>query len=439
MQYYQHGNIMSQTDIRNLKDFIGKEVQVNGWVYNMRSIGKIWFVIVRDGTGYVQCVVSKDDVNDDIFKLEDVLTQESSLIVKGVVQEDKRSESGVEIIAKDIEVVHVADEYPISLKDHGVSFLMDNRHLWLRSKKQFAIMKIRQRIIKSIRDFFDNRGFVLIDSPMFTGNAVEGTTTLFETDYFNRSAYLTQSGQLYQEAGAMAFGKTYCFGPCFRAEKSKTRKHLTEFWMVEPEIAYCDINQNMDLIEEFISYIVSECLEHCSQELEILDRDLSKLKNIATPFPRISYDDAFKILKDKDHDFEYGSDFGAPDEEAIASQFDKPVMIHSWPHETKAFYMKRDPEDEKVVLGMDILAPEGYGEIVGGSERETDIDILIERIKEEKLNQSDYDWFLDLRKYGSVPHSGFGMGLERVVAWICGLSHIRETIPFARTMGRLNP
>ena len=280
MQYYQHGNIMSQTDITNLKDFIGKEVQVNGWVYNMRSIGKIWFVIVRDGTGYVQCVVSKDDVNDDIFKLEDVLTQESSLIVKGVVQEDKRSESGVEIIAKDIEVVHIADEYPISLKDHGVSFLMDNRHLWLRSKKQFAIMKIRQRIIKSIRDFFDDRGFVLIDSPMFTGNAVEGTTTLFETDYFNRSAYLTQSGQLYQEAGAMAFGKTYCFGPCFRAEKSKTRKHLTEFWMVEPEIAYCDINQNMDLIEEFISYIVSECLEHCSQELEILDRDLSKLKNI---------------------------------------------------------------------------------------------------------------------------------------------------------------
>ena len=438
MQYYQHGNIMSQTDIRNLKDFIGKEVQVNGWVYNMRSIGKIWFVIVRDGTGYVQCVVSKDDVNDDIFKLEDVLTQESSLIVKGVVQEDKRSESGVEIIAKDIEVVHVADEYPISLKDHGVSFLMDNRHLWLRSKKQFAIMKIRQRIIKSIRDFFDDRGFVLIDSPMFTGNAVEGTTTLFETDYFNRSAYLTQSGQLYQEAGAMAFGKTYCFGPCFRAEKSKTRKHLTEFWMVEPEIAYCDINQNMDLIEEFISYIVSECLEHCSQELEILDRDLSKLKNIATPFPRISYDDALKILKDKNHDFEYGSDFGAPDEEAIASEFGKPVMIHSWPHETKAFYMKRDDSD-KYALGVDVIAPEGYGEIVGGGQREDHHDLLVKRIKDHGLPLDAFKWYLDLRKYGSVPHSGFGLGLERTVSWICGIDHIRQTIPFPRTMGRLEP
>ena len=299
---------MSGINIKNLKDFIGKEVQVNGWVYNIRSIGKIWFVIVRDGTGYVQCVVSKNDVSEDIFSLENILTQESSLKIKGTVQADDRSDSGVEILVTDIDVVHVSEEYPIALKEHGVSFLMDNRHLWLRSKKQFAIMKVRQNIIKSIRDFFDNRDFVLIDSPMFTGNAVEGTTTLFETDYFNRSAYLTQSGQLYQEAGAMAFGKTYCFGPCFRAEKSKTRKHLTEFWMVEPEMAFCDLKENMDLIEEFITYIVTESLKNCKDELKILERDVSFLEKVKSPFPRITYDEAAKILNDNGQKFEYGSD-----------------------------------------------------------------------------------------------------------------------------------
>ena len=429
---------MSGINIKNLKDFVGKEVQVNGWVYNIRSIGKIWFVIVRDGTGYVQCVVSKNDVSEDIFSLENTLTQESSLKIKGTVQADDRSDSGVEILVTDIDIVHVSEEYPIALKEHGVSFLMDNRHLWLRSKKQFAIMKVRQNIIKSIRDFFDNRDFVLIDSPMFTGNAVEGTTTLFETDYFNRSAYLTQSGQLYQEAGAMAFGKTYCFGPCFRAEKSKTRKHLTEFWMVEPEMAFCDLKENMDLIEEFITYIVTESLKNCKDELKILERDISFLEKVKSPFPRITYDEAAKILNDNGQKFEYGSDFGAPDEELIASQYDSPVMIHSWPHKTKAFYMKRDKSD-KLALGVDVIAPEGYGEIVGGGQREDDYDTLVKRIENHGLPLSAFKWYLDLRKYGSVPHSGFGLGLERTVSWICGIDHVRETIPFPRTMGRLEP
>ncbi len=429
---------MSGINIKNLKDFIGKEVQVNGWVYNIRSIGKIWFVIVRDGTGYVQCVVSKNDVSENIFSLENTLTQESSLKIKGTVQADNRSDSGVEILVTDIDVVHVSEEYPIALKEHGVSFLMDNRHLWLRSKKQFAIMKVRQNIIKSIRDFFDNRDFVLIDSPMFTGNAVEGTTTLFETDYFNRSAYLTQSGQLYQEAGAMAFGKTYCFGPCFRAEKSKTRKHLTEFWMVEPEMAFCDLKENMDLIEEFITYIVTESLKNCKDELKILERDVSFLEKVKSPFPRITYDEAAKILNDNGQKFEYGSDFGAPDEELIASQYDSPVMIHSWPHKTKAFYMKRD-ESDKLALGVDVIAPEGYGEIVGGGQREDDHDTLVKRIENHGLPLSAFKWYLDLRKYGSVPHSGFGLGLERTVSWICGIDHVRQTIPFPRTMGRLEP
>ena len=429
---------MSGINIKNLKDFVGKEVQVNGWVYNIRSIGKIWFVIVRDGTGYVQCVVSKNDVSEDIFSLENTLTQESSLKIKGTVQADDRSDSGVEILVTDIDIVHVSEEYPIALKEHGVSFLMDNRHLWLRSKKQFAIMKVRQNIIKSIRDFFDNRDFVLIDSPMFTGNAVEGTTTLFETDYFNRSAYLTQSGQLYQEAGAMAFGKTYCFGPCFRAEKSKTRKHLTEFWMVEPEMAFCDLKENMDLIEEFITYIVTESLKNCKDELKILERDVSFLEKVKSPFPRITYDEAAKILNDNGQKFEYGSDFGAPDEELIASQYDSPVMIHSWPHKTKAFYMKRD-ESDKLALGVDVIAPEGYGEIVGGGQREDDHDTLVKRIENHGLPLSAFKWYLDLRKYGSVPHSGFGLGLERTVSWICGIDHVRQTIPFPRTMGRLEP
>ena len=429
---------MKQTTINKLNNFIGEEVQLNGWIYNLRSIGKIWFAIVRDGTGFVQCVVTSNDVEEKVFNLESSLTQESSVIIQGIVQEDKRSDLGVEILVKGIEVVSIAEEYPIALKEHGVSFLMDNRHLWLRSKKQFAIMKIRQRIIKSIRDFFDNKDFVLIDSPMFTGNAVEGTTTLFETDYFSRSAYLTQSGQLYQEAGAMAFGKTYCFGPCFRAEKSKTRKHLTEFWMVEPEMAYCNLNQNMDLIEEFINYIVDQSLLHCKKELQILERDISLLEKVKSPFPRITYDKAVKILNDNNQKFEYGNDFGSPDEELIASKYDSPVMIYNWPHETKAFYMKRD-ETDKLALGVDVIAPEGYGEIVGGGQREDSHDTLVKRIENHGLPLDAFKWYLDLRKYGSVPHSGFGLGLERTVSWICGIDHVRQTIPFPRTMSRLEP
>ena len=429
---------MENISINKLKNFIGKEVQLNGWIYNIRSVGKIWFAIVRDGTGFVQCVVTSNDVSKDVFGLESTLTQESSVIVKGLVQEDSRSDLGVEILVKDIEVIHIAEEYPIALKEHGVSFLMDNRHLWLRSKKQYAIMKVRQNIIKSIRDFFDSRDFVLIDSPMFTGNAVEGTTTLFETEYFNRSAYLTQSGQLYQEAGAMAFGKTYCFGPCFRAEKSKTRKHLTEFWMVEPEMAFYDLKDNMDLIEEFIVHIVSQSIKNCKEELKILERDVSLLEKVKSPFPRITYDEAVKLLNDNGQKFEYGSDFGAPDEELIASKFDSPVMIHSWPHETKAFYMKRD-DSEKLALGVDVIAPEGYGEIVGGGQREDDHDTLVKRIEDHGLPLSAFKWYLDLRKYGSVTHSGFGLGLERTVSWICGIDHVRQTIPFPRTMGRLEP
>ena len=423
---------MKQTTINKLNNFIGKEVQLNGWIYNLRSIGKIWFAIVRDGTGFVQCVVTSNDVEEKVFNLESSLTQESSVIIQGIVQEDKRSDLGVEILVKGIEVVSIAEEYPIALKEHGVSFLMDNRHLWLRSKKQFAIMKIRQRIIKSIRDFFDNKDFVLIDSPMFTGNAVEGTTTLFETDYFSRSAYLTQSGQLYQEAGAMAFGKTYCFGPCFRAEKSKTRKHLTEFWMVEPEMAYCDLNQNMELIEEFINYIVDQSLLHCKKELQILERDISLLEKVKSPFPRITYDKAVKILNDNNQKFEYGNDFGSPDEELIASKYDSPVMIYNWPHETKAFYMKRD-ETDKLALGVDVIAPEGYGEIVGGGQREDSHDTLVKRIENHGLPLDAFKWYLDLRKYGSVKHSGFGLGLERLILFITGMNNIRDVIPFPRT------
>jgi len=430
---------MKNISINKLKDFEGKEVQLNGWIYNLRSIGKIWFAIVRDGTGFVQCVVTNNDVSSEVFSLESSLTQESSVIVKGVVQKDTRSDLGFEILVNDIEVIHIAEEYPIALKEHGVSFLMDNRHLWLRSKKQYAIMKVRQNIIKSIRDFFDNRDFVLIDSPMFTGNAVEGTTTLFETEYFNRSAYLTQSGQLYQEAGAMAFGKTYCFGPCFRAEKSKTRKHLTEFWMVEPEMAYCDLDENMDWAEKHVSYVVQWCLEHCKEELKVLERDTSKLEKTIAPFPRITYDEAVEILKNQGVDFEYGTDFGGTDETVISEQFDRPVMIHRWPCEIKAFYMKRDFKNEKLALGVDMIAPEGYGEIIGGGQREDDHDILLTRIKEHSLPLEPFQWYLDLRKYGSVPHSGYGLGIERTVGWICGTKHVRETIPYPRTMYRIEP
>ena len=422
--------------IQNYKD---KNIKINGWVYNSRRSGKIGFLTIRDGFGLVQGIVVKNEIGEELFDDFKSLTQESSLSITGKVVKNDRAIGGYEILVENFKIHHLSQDYPITPKEHGTEFLMSNRHLWLRSKKQHAILKVRHQIIKSIRDFFDMNDFTLVDTPIFTPNAAEGTSTLFKTDYFGKDAFLAQTGQLYGEASAMSFGRHYNFGPCFRAEKSKTRKHLTEFWMVEPEIAYCEIEEDMQWAENLLIYIVNQVLEHKLSELNTLDRDIDVLKKIKGPFPRLSYTECIDMLKKADFSIQWGDDFGSPEETYIANEYDCPVIVHRFPSDIKAFYMKRDPNDEKVVLGMDILAPEGYGEIVGGSERETDIDILIERIKEEKLNQSDYEWFLDLRKYGSVPHSGFGMGLERVVAWICGLSHIRETIPFARTMTRLNP
>ena len=428
-----------KTTISELKKYDGKEVSLDGWVYNIRSIGKIWFLILRDGTGLVQCVVVDKETDKTTFELENTLTQESSVTIDGIVRSEPRSVGGYELGVTNITIHQIADEYPISHKEHGADFLMSNRHLWLRSKNQNAILKIRHQAIKATRDFFDDNGFVLMDSPILTANSVEGTSTLFELDYFDRSAYLTQSGQLYGEASAMAFGKIYVFGPTFRAEKSKTRRHLTEFWMVEPEMAYCDLNENMDWAEKHVSYVVQWCLEHCQEELKILERDTSKLEKTIPPFPRITYDEAVNILKKQDIDFKYGSDFGGADETVISEEFDRPVMIHRWPSEIKAFYMKRDPENDKLALGVDMIAPEGFGEIVGGGQREDDHDILLSRIKEHKLPVKPFQWYLDLRKYGSVPHSGYGLGIERTVGWICGTKHVRETIPYPRTIYRIEP
>ena len=427
---------ITSKDIKNFKDQV---IDLKGWVYNTRRSGKIGFLTFRDGFGMLQCIVSKNDIGEEKFDLFKSLTQESSIGISGKVVENERAPSGFEILVSDIELLHLSKDYPISPKEHGTDFLMNNRHLWLRSKKQHAILKIRHQIIKAIRDFFDSNDFTLVDTPIFTPNAAEGTSTLFATEYFGKMAYLAQTGQLYGEASAMAFGRHYNFGPCFRAEKSKTRRHLTEFWMVEPEIAFCEVEEDMKWAEDLLVYIVEQVIKNKSDELSVLDRDIEVLKKIKSPFPRISYTECVEILQKDGFDVKWGDDFGSPEETHISSKYDSPVIVHRFPSEIKAFYMKRDPNNEKVVLGMDILAPEGYGEIVGGSERETDIDILLERIEEEGLNKEDYNWFLDLRKYGSVPHSGFGMGLERVVAWICGISHIRETIPFARTMTRINP
>jgi len=431
---------MKVVNIKNLDQFENQEVELRGWVYNVRSIGKIWFVILRDGTGLLQGVVVKGEASDKTFSLEHQLNQEDSIIIDGIVRKEPRSVGGYELGVKKIRVVnHVTEDFPISPKEHGADFLMSNRHLWLRSKRQNSIMRIRHQIVKAIRDFFDDNGFTLIDSPIFTSNAVEGTTTLFEVDYFERSAYLTQSGQLYQEAGATAFGKTYCFGPTFRAEKSKTRRHLTEFWMVEPEMAYVDLDENMTWAEQLIGFIIKRVLETCANELMLLERDITKLESIVPPFPRMTYDEAAGILKDNGVEFTYGSDFGAPDETILSEQFDKPILIHRWPANIKAFYMKRDSDNPDLALGVDMIAPEGYGEIIGGGQREDNLDILIDTIRHHDLPLGPFKWYLDLRKFGSVPHSGFGLGLERTVAWICGTKHIRETIPFPRTMSRLEP
>ncbi len=426
--------------INELKEYVGKEVTLQGWLYNKRSSGKVKFLIVRDGTGLCQCIVFKGNVSEEIFNLADSLTQESSIIVTGKVKEEPRSVGGYELDVTDLKLISMSKEYPITPKEHGPEFLMDHRHLWLRSKRQASILRIRHRIIKAIRDFFDNKGFTLVDSPIITPNACEGTSTLFETPYFDLGmAYLTQSGQLYAEASAMALGKVYTFGPTFRAEKSKTRRHLTEFWMVEPEVAFNDLNDNMDLAEEFLEYIVQSVLKDRMDDLKVLERDTTKLEMVKRPFPRITYDEAVEILKKNGQEFEWGNDFGAPDETTISNQFDRPVMVHRYPAEVKAFYMKRDPQNEKLALAVDVLAPEGYGEIIGGSQREDDLELLLQRIKEHNLPQEYFEWYLDLRRYGSVPHSGFGLGVERTVAWICGLEHIRETIPYPRMIYRNTP
>ncbi|MDD5581906.1 MAG: asparagine--tRNA ligase [Candidatus Marinimicrobia bacterium] len=425
--------------VKDVPQYVEKEITLRGWVYNIRKSGKIWFLIFRDGTNWIQCVIVRNEVSEDVFEMKNTLTQESSIEIRGVVKSAPRQAFGYEILVKDIKIFQIAESYPIALKEHGIEFLLDNRHLWLRSHKPHAILTIRSEVEKACRDFFDERDFVLVDSPMFTPNAAEGTTTLFETDYFGRKAYLTQSGQLYSEAAIMAFHKTYCFGPCFRAEKSKTRRHLTEFWMIEPEMAFYDIFDTMDLAEEFVSYLVQRVLKKCQNQLTFLKRDFNRLEAIVPPFPRITYDEAVEILKKKGFNFTWGEDFGAPHETAISEDFDKPIMIWKWPAEAKAFYMKRDPEDERYVLGVDMIAPEGYGEIIGGSQREEDINKLLARLKKENLPEEVFNWFLDIRRYGSVPHAGFGLGLERTLQWICGVHHIRECIPWPRTMVRLNP
>jgi len=427
------------TTVRELPQHIGKSVSLQGWVYNKRNSGKVKFLIFRDGSGTVQTVIMRDEVAPEIVEGFSKLTQESAVSIEGTVREDERAQGGVEIDVTKLTINHIAQEYPIGKKEHGPDFLLTNRHLWLRSSRPHAVLTIRDRFLKAIRDFYSDRGFLLLDTPIFTPAACEGTSTLFETDYFGEKAYLSQSGQLYGEAGAMAFGKVYCLGPTFRAEKSKTRRHLTEFWMVEPEVAYCDMDQAMELAEQFLEYTIQRVLKECQPELKTLERDTTTLERVKAPFPRVSYAESIKILHDKGIDFEDGNDFGAPDETAIGENFDKPVFIHRFPSKIKAFYMKHDPTDDSLAMGFDCIAPEGYGEIIGGAQREDDYDTLLKRLHEHNLDEKDFDWYLDLRKYGSVPHAGFGLGIERTVAWICGLEHLREAIPFPRLMHRLRP
>ena len=426
----------------------GQSVTIRGWLYNLRESGKLLFPIFRDGSGMIQGIVPKAAVAPEVFDAIKGLTQESSVIVEGKVRADKRAPGGYELDVSNVQVlqrVSETDPYPITPKEHGVEFLMEHRHLWVRSARQASILRVRAEIIKAARDFFDERGFVLTDPPILTPAACEGTTTLFPVDYFDEQAYLTQSGQLYIESTAMALGKVYSFGPTFRAEKSKTRRHLTEFWMVEPEVAYAELNDLMELAEQFISFIVKRCLEKRRADLQVIGRDVTKLEKIEAPFPRLQYDDAVKMLQEGhakgavENRFEWGGDFGSPDETYLSSQFEKPVMVHRYPAKIKAFYMEPDPERPELALCVDVLAPEGYGEIIGGSQRMASYELLVQRIKEHDLPQEAFQWYLDLRKYGSVPHGGFGMGIERAVAWICGLEHVRETIPFARMLHRLYP
>lgn len=428
-----------KTYIDSLSKSDGQEVRIEGWLYNARSSGKIRFLLVRDGTGIVQCVASVADVGEATFALIDTLTQETSLRVRGKVRKDDRAPGGYELQLRTLEIVGYSMDYPITPKDHSDAFLLDHRHLWLRSRRPHAILRVRHEATIAIRDYFNSNGFTLIDAPIFTPSACEGTTTLFETNYFRTKAYLSQSGQLYNEAAASAFGKVYCFGPTFRAEKSKTRRHLTEFWQIEPEVAFLEFDGLLDLVEDFTCYVVSRTLDRNREELKILERDTTALENVQKPFPRIAYSAAIDLLQQKGFAVTFGSDFGAPEETAIAEHFDKPVFVHRYPKEIKAFYMKTDPEDDRLVLGTDLLAPEGYGEIIGASQREDDLEKLIDSIKRHNLPIQDFEWYLDIRRYGAVPMSGFGLGLERFVSWICKLKHLREAIPFPRMMYRLSP
>lgn len=425
--------------ISEVKHHVGESVTIGCWLNKKRSSGKIQFLQLRDGSGYIQGVVVKSDVGEEVWEAASKLTQESSLYITGKVKEDTRSKGGFELDVLGIEIIQVTEEYPITPKEHGVDFLMDNRHLWIRSPRQRAVLVIRAQIIQAVQQFFNERGFHLVDPPILTPSSCEGTTNLFHTKYFDEDAFLTQSGQLYMEAAAMALGRVYSFGPTFRAEKSKTRRHLIEFWMIEPEMAFVDHVENLEVQEQFVSYIVQTVLKNCGAELETLERDTTKLEKIQGSFPRITYDEAVDYLQKNGHEFEWGEDFGAPHETAIAAQYETPVFITHWPTEIKAFYMKPDPSRPEVVLCADMIAPEGYGEIIGGSQRIDDPELMEQRFKEHELSKEAYQWYLDLRKYGTVPHSGFGLGLERTVAWICGLDHVRETIPFPRLLYRLYP
>jgi asparaginyl-tRNA synthetase len=437
---------MSQVYITELSKHVGEDVTLKGWLYNSRSSGKLVFPQLRDGTGIVQCVVFKGNVEPEVFEAIKSAGQESSIVINGTVKEEPRAPGGFEIDVKNVEVLQDVQGYPITPKEHGTEFLMDNRHLWIRSRKQNAVLRVRHTVVKATRDFFDNNGFILADTPIFTPAACEGTTTLFEVDYFDDDkAYLTQSGQLYNEATAAALGKSYCFGPVFRAEKSKTRRHLTEFWMVEPEMAYAHLDDVMTLGEGLITYIVERVLNDRQEELKVLERDTAKLESIIAPFPRVHYDEAVRLLQEGhakgelENRFEWGGDFGAPDETYISKQFNAPVFVHHFPAVIKAFYFERDPERPELALGADLLAPEGYGEIIGGGERASDAAFLEKQIEEHNLPKESFEWYLDLRRYGSVPHAGFGMGIERCTAWMCGIEHVRETIPFPRMLYRLKP
>jgi len=429
--------------IEDLKKYVGEEVEIRGWVYNKRSSGKVRFVIIRDGTGFLQCVMVKSNIAHEVFELYDELSLETSVIAKGKAREDRRAPGGVELELQDLKIVGKSVNFPIpkvredNIPDVGL--LLPIRHLWLRTRKQWALIRIRHTVEKAIHDFFDKNGFIRIDAPILTPSACEGTTTLFETDYFGEKAYLTQSGQLYMEAACMAQGRVYCFGPTFRAEKSKTRRHLMEFWMVEPEIAYAELPDIMENAERFVSYIVERVLEERKEELKTLERDISKLEHVSPPFPKISYTEAVEILKKKGFKFEWGDDFGGDEETTISEEFDKPVIVHRYPAKIKAFYMKRDPQNPKLALCMDMLAPEGYGEIIGGGQREDSLEELEKRFDEYDLPKEAYEWYLDLRRYGTVPHAGYGLGIERTIAWISGIRHVREAIPFPRLLEKIYP